>query len=129
MMVLDTAFLIDLQREWVAGTTGPAMQFLDKNADETMAISVISALEFLEGYARLRDGEEFLAPFLSIDVTPRISRVGSRLRRRLRKQGQAIGDFDILIAATALDIGALLVTADARHFARIPDINVVGYRD
>lgn len=129
MMVLDTAFLIDLQREWVAGNPGPAMPFLEAHADETMAVSVVSALEFLEGYAQLRDGEEFLQPFRMLEVTHRIARTGSRLRRNLRRKGELIGDFDILIAATALDLGASLVTADIRHCTRIPNLDWIGYRD
>ena len=105
------------------------MKFLERHPDETMGISVISGLEFLEGYAQLREGEEFLEPFQKLDVTHRIARTGSRLRRKLRKQDQAIGDFDILIAATALDTGASLITADTRHFSRIPDLDLVEYRD
>jgi predicted nucleic acid-binding protein len=90
---------------------------------------VVCALEFLEGYAQLRDGEEFLSPFPQLDVTARVSRTGSRIRRQLREQGARIGDFDILIGATALDVGADLVTADPDHYARIPSLAVTGYRD
>jgi predicted nucleic acid-binding protein len=76
-----------------------------------------------------RDGEEFLSPFLQLDVTARVSRTGSRIRRQLRKQGAMIGDFDILIGATALEVGADLVTADPDHYARIPSLAVAGYRE
>lgn len=40
-----------------------------------------------------------------------------------------IGDFDILIAATAMDAGLTLVTDHARHFERIEGLMVEGYRE
>lgn len=39
-----------------------------------------------------------------------------------------IGDFDVLIAATAMHAGMTLVTDNARHFERIQGLAVEGYR-
>ena len=128
MMLLDTTFLIDLQREWARGHAGAAMRFMEKHSDEEFAISVISALEFLEGYEHLRDGEAFLGAFRKLEVTEHVARLGSRLRRKMRKRGETIGDFDILVAATALETGVGLVTADMDHFARIPELALLRYR-
>ena len=128
MRVLDTAFLIDLQREWARGEAGPATRFLREHAQEECGVSVVSVLEFLEGYQSVRDGEAFLEPFVWIDVTARVARSGSRLRRDLHRAGHPIGDFDVLIAATALEAGATLVTADARHFQRVEGLCLETYR-
>lgn len=127
MKVLDTTFLIDLQRELAAEEPGPAQQFLARHEDDEFAVSVISMLEFLEGYERTRDGEDFLDPFVRLEVNERVCRSGSRIRRRLRQQGKSIGDFDILIAATALEAEAELVTSDRSHFERIPELRLVDY--
>ena len=41
------------------------------------------------------------------------------IRHQLTTTGQPIGDMDMMIAAHALAIGAVLVTNNTRHFARI----------
>lgn len=42
-----------------------------------------------------------------------------RLRAHLRSLGMPIGDFDEMIAAHALSLGAVLVTDNVRHFRRV----------
>ena len=63
MRLLDTCFLIHLQREWVRKRPGPATHYLERHAGEEFGVSVIAALEFLEGYQNPADGERFLDPF------------------------------------------------------------------
>ncbi len=46
----------------------------------------------------------------------------ARLRGQLRQSGMLIGDADTLIAATALYYNLTLVTANTRHFSRIPQL-------
>jgi len=128
MKILDTCFLIHLQREWVRNQSGPAMRYLGRNAGEEFGVSVISKLEFLEGYEHPVDGERFLAPFPQMTVTTEVARIGSRIRRALRQRVEMIGDFDILIAATALETGRPLVTDNTRHFERVEGLIVEGYR-
>lgn len=128
MRLLDTCFLIDLQKEWVRKKPGPATGYLSTWREEEFAISVITALEFLEGYGDPSDGESFLSPFRQIELTGRACRIGSRVRRVLRQRGELIGDFDILIAATAMNEDASLVTGNSRHFQRVDGLRVETYR-
>jgi tRNA(fMet)-specific endonuclease VapC len=128
MRLLDTCFLIDLQKEWVRKTPGPATGYLSTWREEEFAISVITALEFLEGYGDPSDGESFLSPFRQIELTGRACRIGSRVRRVLRQRGELIGDFDILIAATAMNEDASLVTGNSRHFQRVEGLRIETYR-
>ena len=128
MKILDTGFLIDLQRDWVRGQSGATHRFLQGNARESCAVSAIGQLEFLDGYARMQDGEVFLEPFIKLPVTEEVARAASRLHRRLRQAGDSIGDFDTIIAATALTAGAALVTANLRHFERVADLDLIPYR-
>lgn len=128
MRLLDTCFLIDLQKEWVRKKSGPATGYLSTWREEEFAISVITALEFLEGYGDPSDGESFLSPFRQIELTGRACRIGSRVRRVLRQRGELIGDFDILIAATAMNEDASLVTGNSRHFQRVDGLRVETYR-
>lgn len=46
------------------------------------------------------------------------------LRARLKQQGLIIGNNDLLIAAHARSIDAVLVTNNTREFARIPDLTL-----
>ncbi len=128
MKLLDTCFLIHLQREWVRGEFGPARRYVRNEENEQFSISVITALEFFEGYRQLGDGERFLEPFPQLEVTEGVARVASRIRRTLRQQGEPIGDFDVLIAATALAAGLPVVTDNTRHFERVDGLLVESYR-
>ena len=47
-----------------------------------------------------------------------------RLRAALVSKGRRIGDFDEMIAAHALALGATLVTANIRHFNRVSGLLV-----
>ena len=51
-----------------------------------------------------------------------------RLYRYLRENGLLIDANDLWIAATALAFGMPVVTRNEKHFARVPELNVMGYR-
>jgi len=51
----------------------------------------------------------------------------ARIRGELRKAGRAIGDFDILIAASAIRHDLVLITRNIRHYERIPELKI--YQD
>lgn len=129
MKLVDTDFLIDLQREWATESPGAAVAFLHMHQGTGLAVSTVSILEFLEGYENPNTGERFLEAYSRLPVTDSVARRGSRLRRRLRAEGRMIGDVDVLIAATALDAGLPLVTANTTHFQRVEGLAVEAYRD
>jgi tRNA(fMet)-specific endonuclease VapC len=52
----------------------------------------------------------------------------ARIRFELGKRGMAIGPIDILIAGTALSLGALLVTNNIAEFSRVPGLRVTDWR-
>lgn len=83
----------------------PARRYLEAGGDEEYAIATVTALKFLEGYKQARNGERFLDPFPQLETDSGVARIGSRIRRKLRESGLLIGDFDLLIAATALAAG------------------------
>jgi tRNA(fMet)-specific endonuclease VapC len=52
------------------------------------------------------------------------------IRHQLTRTGQPIGDMDMMIAAHAVAVGAVLVTNNARHFGRIgAPLVLVNWRD
>ena len=59
-----------------------------------------------------------------VDVSRTVVETFALLRVQLEREGQRLDDFDILIAATALNLGYTLVTDNVRHFERIPGLRV-----
>ena len=49
-------------------------------------------------------------------------KIFAELRSDLRRQGQLISDFDLLIAATAVHKGLTLITRNRRHFERVANL-------
>lgn len=61
--------------------------------------------------------------FHILPVTPSLQTY-ARLRVLLEEKGTPLDDFDLLIAATALQEGLTLVTANHRHFDRIEGLRL-----
>ena len=64
-MIVDTTFLIDLEREIARRQLGPAMEFLARHHAQTMRISVMTFGELAEGYedSAAPGLEELIAPY------------------------------------------------------------------
>jgi tRNA(fMet)-specific endonuclease VapC len=97
-------------------------------APDGLAISLITYGEIYEGILFGRNPKQHsqgFVNFLKIPVrillpSQVIMRRFAQLRGQLRQTGQIIGDFDILIAATALHYDLTLMTHNRKHFSRIP---------
>ena len=128
-MIIDTTFLIDLQREFVRGETGPATTFLERNRSVTLKVSVVTVGEFLEGYdpERVVEGRRLFAGFEMLAVDQAVAMQYAAFSRSLRSLGVRMGDNDIWIAATAMDAREPLVTRDAEHFRRVVGLDVRSY--
>ena len=68
--------------------------------------------------------EKFLKPFDVIDFTDRMSYDYAGIRATLEKSGNSIGANDLLIAATALNQKATLVTHNIDEFSRIQNLEI-----
>ena len=77
---------------------------------------------------RRREGWEQLHAFTRLLLIEPLGEEAGRhygkLRAWLRRQGRPVGNNDLLIAAHALSLGAVLVTNNQREFAHIPDLAV-----
>lgn len=124
--MLDTNIVSDLARN-------PAGAIVDHIADvgqDTICVSIITAAELSygcerKGSAKLTTQVEAILggmQILALDA-PAHARYG-RIRAGLEAARTPIGPNDLLIAAHALAVDAVLVTANTREFLRVPGLQV-----
>ncbi len=96
---------------------------------EEVAVSYITigeindvAFTYANPQAHLQTFRQFLAPFPLLDLNEPIMERFAEIRSLLRRRGEIISDFDILIGATALFYDLTVLTYNKRHFKRIPDL-------
>lgn len=98
---------------------------------DKISICVITAAELYYGaYNSSRVAENLARAVQFIQQLPVVPLNNNALLRfgelkvQLRKIGQPIADFDLLIASVALAEGYILVTNNTRHYDRIPGIQL-----
>lgn len=121
------SFLVDT--DWVIdhfNRIGAVTQRLHELQKEGLALSMISVAELWEGVHFSNDPErsqamleEFLSGVVVLGIDEEICRRFGQLRGSLRRQGKLVGDFDLLIAASALRHNLTLLTNNRRHFESI----------
>ena len=114
-LLLDTDVLI----EYLRGRE-EAIEHLE-GLTSYLYLSVISVAELFAGVKsdeEERSLEQFLLAFAVLPVTERVARLGGLYRRDFRPS-HGTGLADALIAATAEENGAHLVTFNRRHFPMI----------
>jgi tRNA(fMet)-specific endonuclease VapC len=77
-----------------------------------------------EATTLIRAADAFLAVATTLAWDATAAAAHGRLRAQLRQAGTPIGDFDEMIAAHALSVGAVLVTSNERHVRRISGLTV-----
>ncbi len=73
---------------------------------------------------RWRQLEKFTQRLLIDPLDENASRHYGSIRAKLKKEGAIIGNNDLLIAAHARSISAILVTNNVREFNRVPNLQV-----
>ena len=123
-----------LDADWVINALAGkrnAQVILDRLAPHGIAISRITFGEIYEGafaspypHEHLAILREFLSPFRALDVTDQIMERFAQIRTQLRRRGELIPDFDLVLAATALCHDLTVLTFNIRHFARMPELSL-----
>lgn len=129
-LILETTFLVDLERERRRGAPGAAREALGRMASDRLFVTFTVAGELAAG-ASLSDRaawQAFLAPFHVLPSTPDVWWEYGKAFRHLQQNGLLIGANDLWIAATGLAHGMPVVTANAEHYRRVPGLEVVAYR-
>ncbi|MGE5483909.1 MAG: type II toxin-antitoxin system VapC family toxin [Ignavibacteriales bacterium] len=114
-ILIDTDILIDHLRGFP-----PATDFLRRvfEGEYSGQISVLTEMELLAGALPAKGErdlvERLLGRFSSIPVSSSISRRAGHLLRNYRVKG--LTPVDAIIASTSLELRAVLVTRNTRHF-------------
>jgi len=119
-LLIDTDVLI----EYLRGRD-EAAEYLEALSSDLL-LSVISVAELFAGVKSDEEGkslEQLLQAFIILPVTEKTARLGGIYRREYRPS-HGTGLADALIAATAEDNGADLVTFNRRHFPMVSRVTV-----
>lgn len=130
-LILETTFLVDLEREAARNAPGLAHQFLESHREARLCVTLTTAGEIAAGLGpddRER-WDDLLRGFRVLPMGPDVCWRYGRLFRYLKENGLLIGTNDLWIAATALVHELPLVTRNADHFRRVPELRVRGYGD
>ena len=115
-VLLDTSFLVALERETAAGEIGPARRFLPSLRGRRLVVSIVNVEELLEGAAdeaaAVASLQRFAVQGLQLAQARRCALLQRRASRRL-------GENDAWLVATAESIEADVVGADRAAFERL----------
>ncbi len=124
--LLDTNILSDLVRH----PAGKIAQRIKAVGEERICTSVVVAAElrygaYKKGSVRLTNQLEVILSGLDIiSLEEPTDERYAELRTALERAGTPIGPNDMLIAAHALALGLILVTANVDEFSRVPGLVV-----
>src|SRR5688572_24559846 len=126
------AYLLDA--DWAINSLAGRRQasaILNQLLPQRVTISWITVGELYEGAFHSANPQdhiailrEFLSSFHIVGVNDPIMERFAQLRALLRRRGELIPDFDLIVAATALHYDLIVLTFNIRHFSRIPDLRL-----
>lgn len=129
--LLDTCVISD----FIKGEPGTKTR-IRQTPPSDIAVSAITVMELRYGLLnnpqRAQKIEPTIASFLtSVTVLAfgtAEAEQAAQIRAILKTQGQPIGAYDVLIAATALQYQLLMITANQREFDRVPGLQTANWR-
>lgn len=124
--LLDTDWAVWLLRGRPEFTTD-----FQKVLPEGVALSAVTLAELMTGVYRTRDPQKardglhrFLKRVAVLPFTKEIAERFGEENARLLTGGQAISQFDMAIAATALQHELVLFTENRKHYERVPGLKL-----
>lgn len=136
MACLDTPVLIDLTRSRRNTRRHVAHQTVAGLAEdgETIFVPRVVLAEMCVGVYRAAQPEKhkrvlesFLADFPVLEIIEEVCESFGKIRSRLFRGGEGVGDFDTLIAATCIVHRQPILTANPRHFRKVHGLEVLTY--
>lgn len=125
--VLDSDTVIDSLRGHLS-----VREKLESISPDEVAVSAMTVSELRFGaigpasQRRMTETAAFLSQVAVLPFTLSEALIHAEIRLALRNN--PIGSADMIIAATALSVPAILVTSNTREFSRVPNLQVESWR-
>lgn len=123
-----------LDTDWVIhylNARASVVRRVDTARDEGVALSILSLAELYEGVYYSRDPQKseaqldgFLRGIAVLGIDAETCRRFGKERGRLRAVGRMVGDFDLMIGASALQHDLIVLTDNRRHFEEIEGLRL-----
>lgn len=130
-MIEDTSFIIDILDEDPDALDVLELLERERRPEKVAAITVLELYEGVQRAAKPTAEKEQVLSVLDskpvVNSDHNIMKHAGELSGRLITEGQQIDREDCVIAATALREDEPVVTRNAKHFNRIPDLAVRTY--
>lgn len=125
--LIDTSVIINYLRD-----SGLAVSTIN-NLEGELASSYVCLAELYEGISRVREKEKaekqvmdfFAGLNQTYGIDGDIAKHFGQIRAHLKRKGEVIEDLDILLAATCLANNLVFVTANPKHFSRVPNLEIL----
>lgn len=125
--LLDTCLVSELIKK---RPEAKVVDWVRQQPEDRLYLSVVTLGELQKGIAKLKDmqrarrlqewlDEDLLERFAGrvLDVTPTVARIWGRLQGEAERRGYTLAVVDCLIASTAFDFGAAVVTRNVDDLA------------
>jgi len=133
-LILDSSVVIAAER---GGDTVEQLieRVVKLGGDQDAALSAVDLTELIDGICRAQTPQmrarresflhELLADVTVYPYTKETAMLAGKIDGEQQSQGVVIPFGDLLIGATALSLGFSMLTANLRHFQKIPGLTVV----
>ena len=109
----------------------PSLERMFQQRSDDIAISMVVYAELKYGAAKaahntglLGDIREFVRDLVILPWDKSAAEAYGELRHALQSKGRIIGALDMMIAAHALSLNAVLVTNNQKHFKVVPGLKI-----
>jgi predicted nucleic acid-binding protein len=135
-LILDSSVVVAAERRG-DNVTQMLKQIVAATSDQRVVLSAIGLTELVHGIYRAQSAvalnrrESFIRELLNVvevyPYTKETAMLAGRIDGEQQGRGVTVPFTDLLIGATALEIGYSLLTVNARHFRLIPNLVVVQF--
>lgn len=135
MYLLDTNAVIFVLNERRPVLSARLDRELERGTTVFLSSIVLFELRFGIAKSQRRESSEqildkfLMLPFKSAVFDLEDARHAGDIRAGLERAGTPIGPYDVLIAAQARRVGAVLVSDNMREFSRVPGLGVTDWMD
>jgi len=108
--------------------------WIASRSDDSFGVAAITVAELWHGIERATAGhrtkrERYLREALGnlgvVAYTEQTAYIHAALWAKLVSSGKTIGFYDLIVAATALELNCPVATFNQKHFAVVPGLNVI----